>query len=315
MKTAFFGTPPIAVAALQALSETTEVVGVVCQPDRPAGRGLKLRPCAVKQAAQELSLSVHQPRKVKTGNLHEWLAERRVEAAIVLAYGRILPPAVLSAPRFGCINLHASLLPKYRGAAPINWAIVHGETKSGISLMQMDEGLDTGPVFLRRELEITESMTAGELAHATAELAAKVVTDDLPRVWGGHQAKPQDHTAATHAPPIERHHCEINWTHSAEAIRNLVRGMAPRPSAFTWHGKKRLKLLKTGLSDLDAPPDSPPGTVLVAERDLILVQTGDRPLRVIEAQLEGRKTLGAAELVNGRTIRASDVLGSPPGAA
>src|SRR5262245_61527634 len=172
MRTVFFGTPELAVPAFRALAETTEVVGVVCQPDRPAGRGLRLTEPAVKRAARELGIDVHQPVKVKTGNLHDWLGERRVDVAVVLAYGRMLPKAVLDVPGRGCMNLHASLLPRYRGAAPINWAIARGERETGVSLMQMDEGMDTGPVFTMRSIEIGPEETAGELAARIAELSA-----------------------------------------------------------------------------------------------------------------------------------------------
>ncbi len=311
VNTAFFGTPPIAVAALQALNEITNVVGVVCQPDRPAGRGLKLQPCAIKQAALELGLEVHQPRKVKTGTLHEWLAERRVEAVVVMAYGRILPPAVLTSPRLGCINLHASLLPKYRGAAPINWAIMRGETHTGISLMQMEEGLDTGPVFAQRSIPISAEMNAGELAQQMSALAAECVRLDLPSVFKGATPTAQDHSAATHAPPILREHCEVDWAQPAEQIHNQVRGLAPRPSAFSWAGDKRLKLLRTSASDWARDEAASPGRVIVCQKGLILVQTGSRPLQVHEAQLEGRKALDADQLINGRALTTGQQLGAP----
>jgi hypothetical protein len=181
MRTVFFGTPDIAVPALQALAETTELVGVVCQPDRPSGRGLALHEPPVKVAARELGMEAHQPVKVKTGNLDAWLRERSPDVAVVLAYGRILPKAVLEAPRRGCMNLHASLLPRWRGAAPINWAIVHGDPETGISLMQMDEGLDTGPVYAMRSIRIGPEETAGELAERIAELAGVVVREDAAR--------------------------------------------------------------------------------------------------------------------------------------
>src|SRR6187402_1711915 len=147
MRAVFFGTPLIAVPALQALTQVAEIVAIVCQPDRPSGRGLKLSAPPVKEAAQALGIDVHQPTKVRTGELATWLREKHADVALVMAYGRILPADVLAAPRRGAMNLHASLLPKLRGAAPINWAIVHGETQTGVSLMQMDEGLDTGPVY------------------------------------------------------------------------------------------------------------------------------------------------------------------------
>jgi methionyl-tRNA formyltransferase len=179
VRAVFFGTPAIAVPALEALCERAEVVAVVCQPDRPAGRGLSLAAPEVKVAAERLGLPVHQPTKIKNDEFLGWLRGLEADVALVIAYGRILPPAVLAAPRRGCVNLHASLLPRFRGAAPIQWAIVRGESETGISLMQMDEGCDTGPVFLRRAIAIGENETAGELAPRLAALAAEVVRDHL----------------------------------------------------------------------------------------------------------------------------------------
>ena len=308
MRTAFFGTPPICVPALHALAETTELVGVVCQPSRPAGRGLSVRDPAAKVAALELGLPVHQPVKVKTGNLDEWLKEREVECAVVLAYGRILPEAVLSAPRLGCLNLHASLLPRYRGAAPINWAIVRGETETGISLMQMDSGLDTGPVFCERRTSIGPEETAGELAVRLGHLAAEVVREDLPRVESGQlDAKPQNEAEATHAPPLKREDGRIDWQRSSTDIANLVRGMAPRPGAYTSISGATLKVLQS--KPHAEAPGAPPGTVVIADRGGIFVACGQGRLEILVAQKQGRKALPAGDLVNGRVLSAGNLLG------
>lgn len=309
VRTIFFGTPAIAVPALEALAETSEVVGVVCQPDRPAGRGMKLRAPSVKLRALELGLEVHQPKKVRTGTLHEWIAERGAEAAIVLAYGRILPGAVLRAPRRGCLNLHASILPRYRGAAPINWAIIRGEQRTGISLMQMDEGLDTGPVFTTRELAIGPDETAGELAERIAQLAATVVREDVPRAIAGElTAAPQDHSLATHAPPLEAEHLQVDWSAPAASIAALVRGLAPRPTARTTVDGKLLKLHSASAEPADGN-DTPPGTILLAEKAGIVVATGGGRLVIQRAQLEGRRALDAADLVNGRALAEGQRLG------
>src|SRR5689334_7222204 len=234
MRTVFFGTPELAVPALRELASTTNVLGVVCQPDRPAGRGLELREPAVKRAARELGIEVYQPVKVKTGELAVWVRARQPDVAVVLAYGRILPPAVLAAPRRGCMNLHASLLPRYRGAAPIQWAIMRGETETGIALMQMDEGLDTGPVYSERRTPILGEDDAATLSGKLAELAAVVVREDLPRAVSGELvAIPQDGSLATFAPPLDREHARIDWAASAPVIVNQVRGLSPRPGAFT----------------------------------------------------------------------------------
>ncbi len=203
MRSLFFGSPDIAVASLEALHDISEVAAVICQPDRPAGRGLELRPPAIKRRALELGLEVAQPTKIKTRKFAEWIRSHGADVALVMAYGRILPEAVLEGPRHGCINVHASLLPRYRGAAPINWAIVRGETETGISLMQMDKGCDTGPVYEMRPLPIGPELTAGQLAAELSELAAAVVRVTLRGVVAGEsEAVAQDDVAATLAPLI-----------------------------------------------------------------------------------------------------------------
>lgn len=306
----FFGTPQIAVPALRALAATTEVVGVVCQPDRPAGRGMKLAAPAVKQAALELGLEVHQPVKVRTGNLHEWLAERRPDVAVVLAYGRILPDAVLAAPRLGCINLHASLLPQYRGAAPINWVIMNGETRSGISLMQMDSGLDTGPVFCTRELPIGPGETAGELAERMANTAADMVREDLPRVISGElSATPQDGDRATHAPPLDKADLLVDWGWDAERIVDRVRGLSPLPCARTTLQGKALKLQQLRACSTPCPAGEP-GEVVIADKSGVVIACGNGHVELLRAQLEGRKALGATDLVNGRVLSLGARLGT-----
>jgi methionyl-tRNA formyltransferase len=307
VRAVFFGTPVIAVPALRALAEVAEIVGVVCQPDRPAGRGQHLQAPAVKTAALELGYAVHQPVKVKTGNLDQWLLERSPDVALVLAYGRILPPAVLSAPRRGCMNLHASLLPRWRGAAPINWAIAHGDTETGVCLMQMDEGLDTGPVYVRRAIPIGAEETAGELSERLASVAAQLVREELARaVDGALDAVPQEHETATYAPPLERQHGALNFSSTARALVNLVRALAPRPGAHTLlHGRP----FKVAQARLDAgPARGEPGLVSV-EQKRVVVSTSDGAFELCRAQLEGRKELPAIDLVHGRALKAGDVLG------
>jgi len=309
MRTVFFGTPELAVPALRALHEVSSIVGVVCQPDRPAGRGLKVREPAVKRASLELGLTVHQPTKVRTGALAQWLSEREADVAVVLAYGRILPLGVLEAPQHGCMNLHASLLPKYRGAAPINWAIVRGETETGVSLMQMTEGCDEGPVYVQRRLPIRDDTDAGALTAKVAELAATMVREDLPLAVAGHLAAvPQDDGAATLAPLIQPSHRIIDWSNANQDVTNLVRGMAPAPCAVTSLHGKRLKVLRASVSD-DAAP-GPAGRVTVSARRRILVASGRGTVEITRAQLEGRRALPAADLVNGRVVVDGDQFGS-----
>jgi methionyl-tRNA formyltransferase len=309
VRAVFFGTPKIAVPALRALADTAEVLGVVCQPDRPSGRGLTVSAPEVKRAALDLGLVVYQPEKVRSGELEAWLRERAPDVGVVLAYGRILPDSVLSVPRSGCLNLHASLLPKYRGAAPINWAIANGETETGVSLMQMEAGLDTGPVFTRRAVPIGAEENAGQLAERIAELAATVVIEDVPRAVSGElRATRQDDASATLAPPIQRDDLRIVWTRAALSIANLIRGMAPRPGAFTTLRGKTLKLLAA--RPLTETPSGPPGRLAV-ERDRVVVTTGLGALEIVTAQLEGRKAMPARDLIHGRVLRHDDILENP----
>jgi methionyl-tRNA formyltransferase len=309
MRAVFFGTPQIAVPALRALTQVAEVSAVVCQPDRPSGRGLKVSSSPVKQAALELGLSVHQPTKVRTGELAAWLREQRADVALVMAYGRILPGDVLSAPRRGAMNLHASLLPLYRGAAPINWVIVRGEPQSGISLMQMDEGLDTGPVYSRHALDLTETETAGSLGERMATLAAHVVRADLvAAVDGKLAAEPQDEALASHAPLIERQHLQVDWSKSAVDISRLVRGMAPKPGAFTLLGGKVLRIHEARPLQGPMPAGAMPGTVSILGKRA-LIATGSGNLELISAQLEGKKALMAVDLINGRVLSEGARLG------
>lgn len=308
VRAVFFGTPALAVPALAALADIANVVGVVCQPDRPAGRGLEPRQPALKQAAIERGLNLLQPERVRTGELTRWLSALNADVALVLAYGRILPADVLAAPRFGCLNLHASLLPKYRGAAPIQWAIISGESCTGISLMQMDVGLDTGPVFTRHEIPIGAEETAGELAERLSLLAADVVRRDLPRVLAGELvATPQDAARATLAPPLQREHGSIDWTRPSKEVHDRIRGLAPRPGAHTTLRGKQLRVARTAL--LRAAPALAPGVVR-AERREVLVGTGDGAVELVRAQLEGRREVAAVDLVNGRALAEGDVLGS-----
>jgi methionyl-tRNA formyltransferase len=311
VRTLFFGTPDIAVPALRMLAATTELVGVVCQPDRPAGRGLALSEPAVKRAARELGVEVHQPVKVKTGTLHEWVRERSPDVALVLAYGRILPPNVLEAPRRGCMNLHASLLPAYRGAAPIQWAIIRGETETGIALMQMDEGLDTGPVYCERRLAIGENEDTGSLTTRLGELAAEVVREDLPRaVRGEISPTPQDTSRATYAPPMEKEHARLDWGLPARDIVNRVRGLSPRPGAYTTITGRTFKVLSARVAPGGVSDPDKAGTVIRADKGGLWIAAADGAVELVQAQVEGRKPMGAADLVNGRAVRLGQILGN-----
>jgi methionyl-tRNA formyltransferase len=306
----FFGTPAIAVPSLEALAEIAEIAGVVCQPDRPAGRGLEEKPPPVKIRALSMGLSVVQPTKIRTPEFAEWVRAADADVALVIAYGRILPLSVLSIPRHGCINLHASLLPKLRGAAPITWAIVNGETETGISLMQMDEGMDTGPVFSRHAIPIEPETTADELGATLGRLAGEVVRKDLARaVRGELSAEPQDHAAATAAPLLDKDHGRVDFTKTARAVHDHVRGMTSWPGASTRTSGKLLKVLESRILDEEAALGAP-GTVIAAGKAGIDVACGRGALRILRAQVEGKKALAAAELVAGRTVHVGLVLGA-----
>ncbi len=311
MRAAFFGTPAIAVPALSALATIAEVVLVVCQPDKPAGRGLTMAEPAVKARARELGIEVAQPTKVRTPDFAASLAERSLDVAVVMAYGRILPLGVLEAPRRGCMNLHASILPKYRGAAPITWSVVRGEIVTGVSLMQMDVGMDTGPVFTWREVPIGPDATAAEVTELLAACAAEVVRLDLPRAVAGElTASPQDHAAATMAPMLSREDGRVDWSLPASRVHDHVRGMSPWPGASTTASGKLLKVLTTRRAPGDA--GGSPGTIVTAHRGRCEVACGAGRVELVRAQIEGRKPLPADDLVSGRTLAVGMRLGHDP---
>ena len=289
---------------LRALCEVADVVLVVTQPDRPKGRGMKLAPPPVKALASSLGIPVEQPSKVRTPEFAESLRARAVDVAVVVAYGRILPAPVLSAPRLGCVNVHASLLPKLRGAAPIQWAIVRGERETGVCLMQMDEGLDTGPVFARRSLAIADDETSAQLAERLSALGAALIASELPHYLAGQRAPvAQDHAAATLAPILRKEDGAVDWSRSACALHDLARGFAPWPSAFTFLGPMRLKLHRTQIAD-EHTQHATPGQILSADRTGLVVACGRGSLRLLELQAEGARRMSAADFLAGHRLEA-----------
>ncbi len=306
----FMGTPQFAVPCLEALVDIAEVAAVVCQPDRPAGRGLELTAPPVKARALELGLTVVQPTKLRTGEFAAWLREQAVDVALVVAYGRILPKDVLDAPRLGCVNVHASLLPKYRGAAPITWAVVHGEAETGITLMKMDEGMDTGDVLEPFATPIDPDETAGELSDRLAALGALAVRRGLPKlVGGGYTPIPQEHAKATAAPLLKKEDGRISFAKSARAVHDHVRGMTPWPGAFTTLGGKTVKVHATHVASVPEG-DAAPGTVVFADKTRVLVACAERGVELARVQLEGKKAVTGAEWFMGRGVKPGDVLGS-----
>jgi methionyl-tRNA formyltransferase len=316
---AFFGTPEIAVPSLMAVHALGELVLVVAQPDRPKGRGQKVEAPPVKARAVELGVPVRQPTKLKDGVLAEELRSLDLDCAVVIAYGRILPKAILSAPRRGCVNVHASLLPRWRGAAPIQWAVASGDERTGISLMEMDEGLDTGPVFFREEIAIGAAETAGELAARIGPLGADCLRAALPRWLAGElPAVPQDGAHMTHARMLEKTDAILDFEKSAQAVHDWARGMNPWPGAETTLDGQRLKIHRTEVVESEGQHGAP-GTVFTTQCPTstgelgILVTCGHGSLALLEVQPEGKRRMKASEFVAGRPIPSGTVLGSPLG--
>jgi methionyl-tRNA formyltransferase len=307
LRALFFGSPAFAVPSLDALRDIAEVVGVICQPDKPAGRGLTLTPPPVKDRALEVGLPVVQPTQLRTGEFGRWVLEKRVDVALVVAYGRILPGDVLAAPRLGCVNVHASLLPKYRGAAPIAWAIARGERQTGITLMKLDLGMDTGPTFASVVTDIGPDETAGELSARLSALGAESVRSWLPSYVAGLCALvPQSQTGASVAPMLRKENGRIDWSNSGSAIHAHVRAMTPWPGAFTTAKGRTVKVHATRVRD--ARQASPPGEVLIADKACLVVACGDGCVELLTVQPEGKRAMRAAEWVVGRGVAQGDRL-------
>lgn len=303
------GTPAFAVPCLEALHAQADVVLVVCQPDRPSGRGLKLTPPPVKVAAEDLGLPVAQPTKVRTAAFAEELRALNADIALVVAYGRILPQRVLDAPRLGCVNVHASLLPELRGAAPIQWAIVRGHQQAGVCLMQMDAGMDTGPELARRVVDIGPDETGGELSERLSALGAAIVQEDLPKLFAGELVpRPQDHEAATVAPLLSKSDGLVDFARPAQAVHDRVRGLSPWPGAFTMFQGARLKVHGTHLVTADGCVAAP-GTVIRADRHGIEVACGQGVVALDVVQPAGRKRLTAREFLAGHRVDEGTLFG------
>lgn len=313
MRVVFLGSPEFAVPCLQALAARHEVALVVSQPDKPAGRGGQLAAPAVKLAAQALGLPVAQPRSARTGELRDALAATGAELAVVVAYGKILPLAVLEALPRGCINVHGSILPRYRGAAPVQWAVIDGEPETGVSIMQLDEGMDTGPVLLERRAAIDPDETAGELLARLAPIGAAALLEAIDGLAAGTlRAVPQDHARATHAPMLAKTDGAIDFARPAGAVAARIRGVDPWPGA---HAALRGQLVKLFRARGDeAAPNvevAPAGTVIAIDAAGVRVACGAGSVVIRELQAPGRKRLGAAQFAAGRAIAIGDVLGAP----
>ena len=319
MKLVFMGTPESAVPTLRRCLEAGhEVLSVWTQPDRPAGRGNKLKAPPVKEFALSRGLVVHQPSKIKTEEALALFTGREFDAAVVVAYGRILPPSFLRAPRLGCVNVHFSLLPKYRGAAPVNWAIARGERETGVTTMLMDEGLDTGPVLLQRPAEIERDETAPHLLERLSHTGAELLDETLAR-FEEIEPRPQSDAEATLAPILRREDGLIDWSLDAAQIEHRVRGFQPWPNAFTTHHGRRLIVWRAeargreaGLGDA-APHEegvTAAGTLAVARGDDLIVACGaETTLKLLEVQPEGKQRVRARDFINGSRAQAGERLG------
>ncbi|HET9992268.1 MAG TPA: methionyl-tRNA formyltransferase [Kofleriaceae bacterium] len=307
MRVAFMGSPEFAVPCLRALAGAHDVALVVSQPDKPAGRGGELRAPAVKVAALELGLPVIQPKSARTGELARALLDARVELAVVVAYGKILPQAVLDAPPRGCINVHGSLLPKYRGAAPVQWAVIDGEAETGVSIMQLDEGMDTGPVWAERRVPIGPEETSGELLARLAPIGAAALLETLPQITSGTaHPVPQDHARATHAKMLDKTDGAIDWTQPARAIAARIRGVDPWPGAYATLRGQPLKLFRAVVTDRTAAGGL--GSVLAIDKAGLHVSCTGGVVAIREVQAAGKKRMPAAAFAAGRAVAVGDKL-------
>jgi len=309
MKIVFMGTPPAAAASLERIvREGHDVVAVYTQPDRPAGRGNKIAISAVKQFASENGLAIFQPTKIKTAEAFEQFRSHQADVAVVVAYGRILPETFLRAFPFGAINVHFSLLPKYRGAAPVNWAIVHGERTTGVTTMLMDAGLDTGPILMQRETEIPADETAVDLMARLSVLGADLLIETLAR-FSQLTPKPQNEIDASYAPLMRKEDGLISWMLDAVEIRNRVRGFQPFPTAFTYFREKKLTIWKCDVANVDHTIKSPGQIIKADGGELLIFCGGDSVLKIDELQLEGKRRVTARDFMNGVRPQPGDVLG------
>ena len=305
MRLIFLGTPAAAVPMLErCIADGHEIAAVWTQPDRPAGRGNKLTPPPVKLCAGRHGLPVHQPEKIRNAAAKELFASYQADVAVVVAYGRILPPEFLSAPRYGCVNVHFSLLPKYRGAAPVNWALVNGETETGVTTMLMDEGLDTGPILLQRSLTIGSEETAPELLARLSELGAEALSETLRRL-PELAPQPQDHAQHTLAPLLRREDGLIDWTLTAQQIAWRVRGLQAWPNAFTNFRGAKLVLWRVVVDENRTA--AAPGVIVVVKGDNLQIACGGGTiLQICELQPEGKRRMPARDFLNGARAQVNE---------
>lgn len=308
MKVIFMGTPDFSVGTLEALvAAGHEVVLVVTQPDKPKGRGKEMQFTPVKECALKYNIPVFQPRRVREADCIEELRRYNADIMVVVAFGQILPKEILEMTAYGCVNVHASLLPKYRGAAPIQWSIIDGEGVTGVTTMQMDEGLDTGDMLLKTEIPIDAKETGGSLHDKLAEAGAKLCVETLQALQNKAVTPiPQGETTTAYAKMLNKQLGNIDWTQSAVAIERLIRGLTPWPSAYTdWNGK----VMKIWDSEVvEGASGEKPGTIVQVEKDAFYVQTGEGFLKVRMLQIPGKKKMDAGAFLRGYQIKTGELL-------
>ena len=309
MRVVFMGTPDFAAGILEAVVLAGhEVVLAVSQPDKPKGRGKALQFPPVKEYAISQGIEVYQPRKVREAECVEFIRERQPEIIVVAAFGQILPKELLDLPKYGCINVHASLLPKYRGAAPIQWAVINGDKVSGVTIMRMDVGLDTGDIIETAETEISPEETGGSLFHKLEKLGAKLLVETMEKIENGTaRYTKQEESQASHVGMIDKSMGDIDWKKSAVEIENLIRGLNPWPSAYTRLNGKTLKIWKA----LPEPGGEPQkaGRVYLVNKKELKIHTGDGVLSLLEVQLEGKKRMDIPSFLRGYEVLSNAKLG------
>ncbi len=308
MKLIFIGTAEFGLPTLEKISRTYPPELIVTQPDRPAGRGQKIRKSPIKKKAEKLDLEISQPPDINRPSFIQKLHKIAPQVLLLVAYGQILGEEILSLPNIGPVNLHGSLLPELRGPAPINWAIINGYKRTGVTTIFMDQGVDTGDILLQKEVPIHEDDTAGTLHDSLAKIGADLVLDTLRGLEKNDlEPKPQNPEAASYAPKLKKEDGEIDWSKSSQKIHNQIRGMNPYPGAFTYLDRMRLKIYKSKKTDRLASQN--PGRVIDLTNNGILVSTGGGVLELLELQPEARSRMSGADLVNGYSLEIGDSFG------
>lgn len=310
MKTIFMGTPDFAVGTLKALLESEhEVLAVITQPDKPKGRGKAMQFTPVKEVAVEAGVPVYQPKRVRDEAFVEQLRELNPDVIVVVAFGQIIPKSILELPKHGCVNVHGSLLPKYRGAAPIQWAVIDGEAVSGVTTMKMDAGLDTGDMLLKREVVLEKEETGGSLFDKLSAVGAELLIETLTALENGSvtPVRQPEESPTPYAAMLTKQMGEIDWTKPAEEIERLIRGLNPWPSAYTHLGGKTLKIWRAHVEN-NALQGAEPGIIAVLNKQELGIQTGEGVLFIDELQLEGKKRMETDAFLRGFSVAQGEVL-------